>query len=79
MYSGSGERRVIYECILLKKKGDDAVSFAPAVRPDACYPESIEEIDLKSFIPKIRMKLPLRSFMSLALNRQSKLKSNLAQ
>jgi len=66
MYSGGGERTAIYECILLKKRGYDVVCFAPAVRPDACYPELIEQIDLKGFIPRVRMKLPLRDFLSLS-------------
>jgi len=66
MYSGGGERTAIHECILLKKRGHDVVCFAPAVRPDVCYPELIKQIDLKGFIPRVRMKLPLRDFLSLA-------------
>jgi len=66
MYSGGGERTAIYECILLKKRGYEVSCFAPAVRPDACYPELIREIDLKGFIPRVRMKLPLRDFLSLS-------------
>lgn len=66
MYSGGGERTAIYECILLKKRGHDVVCFAPAVRPDVCYPELIKQVDLKSFIPRVRMKLPLRDFLSLS-------------
>jgi len=66
MYSGGGERTAIYECILLKKRGHEVTCFAPAVRPDACYPELIEQIDLKGFIPRVRMKLPLRDFLSLS-------------
>jgi len=66
MYSGGGERTAIYECILLKKRGHDVVCFSPAVRPDVCYPELIKQIDLKGFIPRVRMKLPLRDFLSLA-------------
>lgn len=66
MYSGGGERTAIYECIFLKKKGYDVSCFAPAVRPDACYPELIQEIDLKGFIPRVRLRLPLRDFLSLS-------------
>jgi len=66
MYSGGGERTAIYECIHLKKRGHEVSCFAPAVRPDACYPELIKQIDLKGFIPRVRMKLPLRDFMSLS-------------
>ena len=66
MYSGGGERTAIYECILLKKRGHEVACFAPAVRPDACYPELIKQIDLKGFIPRVRMKLPLRDFLSLS-------------
>lgn len=66
MYSGGGERTAIYECMLLKKRGHEVSCFAPAVRPDACYPELIKEIDLKGVIPRVRMKLPLRDFLSLS-------------
>jgi len=66
MYSGGGERTAIYECILLKKRGHDVVCFAPAVRPDTSHPELIKQIDLKGFIPRVRMKLPLRDFLSLS-------------
>jgi len=66
MYSGGGERTAIYECIFLKKRGHEVSCFAPAVRPDACYPELIKQIDLKGFIPRVRMKLPLRDFLSLS-------------
>jgi len=66
MYSGGGERTALYECILLKKRGYDVSCFAPAIRPDVCYPELIRQIDLKGFIPKVRMNLPLRDFLSLS-------------
>jgi len=76
MYSGGGERTAIYECILLKKRGYDVACFAPAVRPDVCYPELIEQIDLKGVNSKSTNETsPQR--LSEASNTQSKLKSNL--
>jgi glycosyltransferase involved in cell wall biosynthesis len=66
MYSGGGERTVIYECILLKKRGHEVSCFAPAVRPDVCHPELIKQIDLRGFIPRVKISLPLRDFLSLS-------------
>ena len=68
MYSGGGERTAIYEYLLLKKRGYDVTCFAPAFRPDVCYPELIREIDLKTLLPRVRMKLPLRDFLSMTLS-----------
>lgn len=65
MYSGGGERTAIQECILLKESGYDVVCFAPAFRPDLCYPELIKEIDLRTLLPRVRMKIPLRDFLSM--------------
>lgn len=68
VYSGSGERAAIYEYLLLKKRGYDVTYFAPAFQPEVCHPELIREIDLKTLLPRVRMKLPLRDFLSMTLS-----------
>jgi len=68
MYSGGGERTAIYENLLLKEKGHKVTCFAPTVRTDVCYPDLIKGIDLKGFLPKVKIPLPLRDFLSLALS-----------
>jgi len=66
MYSGGGERTAIYESLLLKEKGYDVTCFAPATRFDVCYPDLLRKIDVKTFLPRVRMPLPLRDFLSMA-------------
>ncbi len=66
MYSGGGERTAIYEYLWLKEKGHKVSCFAPTARPDVCHPDLIKEIDLKGFLPKVKIPLPLRDFLSLA-------------
>jgi len=68
MYSGGGERTAIYECILLERRGHDVTCFVPAARRDLCYPELIKEIKLKTFLPRVRMRLPMRDFLSMMLS-----------
>jgi len=68
MYSGGGERTAIYECILLGRRGHDVTCFVPAARPDMCYPELIKEIRLKTFLPRVRVHLPMRDFLSMMLS-----------
>jgi len=68
MYSGGGERTAIYESILLEKRGHDVVCFAPTVRADACHPDLIKRINLYGFLPKVKVSLPLRDFLSLVLS-----------
>jgi glycosyltransferase involved in cell wall biosynthesis len=65
MYSGGGERTAIYEAILLRHRGHEATVFAPAIRRDVCFPDLINQIRLQSIIPKTKVKLPFRDFLSL--------------
>ena len=66
MYSGGGERTAIYESILLGRRGHEVSCFAPAIRPDVCYPELMRKINLRGFIPRVKINLPLRDFLSLS-------------
>jgi len=66
MYSGGGERTAIYEHLLLEKKGHHVECFAPTVRTDLCHPDLIEQVKPTGFLPKVKVPLPLRDFLSLA-------------
>jgi len=68
MYSGGGERTAIYESLLLRGMGHEVACFAPAVRPDACFPDLIGDVDPQGFLPRVRAPLPMRDFLSLALS-----------
>lgn len=66
MYSGGGERTAIYEAIMLQKMGHTVSCFAPAIRPDLCFPDLIGQIHLEGVIPRVKIKMPFRDFASLA-------------
>ena len=65
MYSGGGERTAIYESILLRRRGHEVTVFAPVIRKDACFPELIDQIELQSILPRTKVKVPFRDFVSL--------------
>lgn len=66
MYSGGGERTAIYESILLRRMGHEVTCFAPAIRPDLCFPDLITQIDLNGVLPRVKFWIPFRDFASLA-------------
>ena len=68
MYSGGGERVAIYECLLLRKRGYEIKCLSPAYRPEVCHPELIKEVKVEGLLPRLRFKIPLRDFVSLALS-----------
>jgi len=68
MYSGGGERTAICESLLLRRMGHEVACFAPAVRPDACFPDLIGDVNPQGFLPKVKAPLLLRDFLSLALS-----------
>jgi len=68
MYSGGGERHPINEALQLEKRGHHVECFAPAIRPDLSHPGLIDQIHPRGFLPKVRVPIPLRDFMSLGLS-----------
>jgi glycosyltransferase involved in cell wall biosynthesis len=51
---------------MLRKRGHEVRCFAPAIRPDICFPELITQIDLRGVLPRVRIGIPYRDFASLA-------------
>jgi glycosyltransferase involved in cell wall biosynthesis len=68
MYSGGGERTAIYESLLLRKRGHEVKCLSPAYRPEVCHPELIKEVKVEGLLPRLKVKIPLRDFVSLALS-----------
>jgi len=68
VYSGGGERVAIYESMLLKERGYDVVCYAPAIRADECFPDLIRHVDVRGFLPRIEMRIPLRDFLSMTIS-----------
>src|SRR4030043_2040504 len=60
VYSGGGGRIVLEEARGLKKKGYDVVIYAPTIDKDAFYPEFLEELEVKTFLPNLTKNLPFR-------------------
>lgn len=46
--------------------GHTVSCFAPAIRPDLCFPDLISKIPLEGVIPRVKIKIPFRDFASLA-------------
>jgi len=68
VYTGGGERVAIYESIALKERGYDVACYAPAIRVDECFPDLIRQVDLRRFLPSVKMKIPLRDFLSMSVS-----------
>ncbi len=65
VYSGGGERIVLEEARGLKKKGYDVVIYAPTIDKEACYPEFLEELEVKTFLPNLTKNLPFRDALRM--------------
>lgn len=61
IYSGGGERIVLEEARGLKRRGYEVEVFAPTVDKNLCYPEFLEELGVKMFLPSFIGSLPLRN------------------
>jgi|GEM_PF-957525 len=67
IYSGGGERIVLEEVKGLKQRGYDVTCYAPALNRENCYPDLIDEIGVKTFLPQLPKWFPLRDAIAMAL------------
>lgn len=51
IYSGGGERLVLEEAKGLKKRGHEVTIFAPVVDRERCFPDIINQFEIKTFLP----------------------------
>jgi uncharacterized protein (TIRG00374 family) len=66
-YAGGGERLVLEEVRGLRKLGHEVECFAPIVDSQACYPELIAEVGVKSLLPRPPDFIPGRVAISVFL------------
>jgi glycosyltransferase involved in cell wall biosynthesis/uncharacterized membrane protein YbhN (UPF0104 family) len=65
-YSGGGERLVIEEVLGLRRRGYEVECFAPTVDASRCYPDLIDEVRVKTFLPQLPRWFPLREAVQMA-------------
>jgi len=66
-YAGGGERLVLEEVRGLRQLGHEVECFAPIVDPEACYPELIRQVGVRSLLPRPPSWLPGRVALSVLL------------
>ena len=64
-YSGGGERIVIEEVLGLRRRGYGVECFAPTVDANACYPDLIGEVGVRTLVPQLPRWLPLRDALHM--------------
>jgi len=67
-YSGGGERLVLEEVLGLRRLGHDVVCYAPTLDKDLCYPDIIETVGVKTFLPQLPQWFPLRDAIAMVLS-----------
>src|SRR4029077_6669038 len=68
VYSGGGERIVLEEVRGLRQRGHAVVCFAPTLHRENCYPDFIDEIGVKTFLPQLPAGFPLRDAIAMSLS-----------
>lgn len=53
VYSGGGERVVLEEVMGLRRWGREVVCFAPTLDKEVAYPDFMQEVGVKSFLPQL--------------------------
>lgn len=61
IYSGGGERIVLEEALGLKKRGYKVEVFAPTLDKKMCFPDLVNRVDVKTFLPNLFDKFPLKN------------------
>jgi glycosyltransferase involved in cell wall biosynthesis len=67
-YSGGGERLVLEEVMGLRRLGHDVVCYAPTLDKEACYPDIIDIVGVKTFLPQLPRWFPLRDAIAMVLS-----------
>jgi len=65
-YSGGGERLVIEEVLGLRRRGYEVECYAPTVDASRCYPDLIDEVRVKTFLPQLPRWFPFREAVQMA-------------
>jgi len=67
-YSGGGERLVLEEVLGLRRLGHEVVCYAPTLDREACFPDLVEEVGVKTFLPQLPKGFPLRDALSMVMS-----------
>lgn len=68
VYSGGGERIVLEQAKGLKKRGHEVLVFAPTIDKKLCYPISLKELEVKTFLPSFTERLPYRDALRMVVS-----------
>ena len=61
IYSGGGERIVLEEARGLRDRGYEVEVYAPTVDYSNCFPEFLNDLKVKMFLPSLIDRLPYRN------------------
>jgi glycosyltransferase involved in cell wall biosynthesis len=67
-YSGGGERIVLEEALGLRRLGHEVACYAPTLNRKACYPDFIDEVGVRTFLPQLPTWFPLRDAIAMAFS-----------
>jgi len=67
-YSGGGERIVLEEVMGLRRLGHEVACYAPTLNRKKCYPDFIDEVGVRTFLPQLPTWFPLRDAIAMALS-----------
>jgi len=68
IYNGGGERIVLEEAIGLKERGFDVEVYAPTLDSDKCYPQMVNKLGVKMFLPCFINELPFRNAIRMIVS-----------
>ena len=68
VYSGGGERIVLEDAVGLRRLGHEVVCNAPTLDRCACYPDFIDEVGVKTFLPQLPKWFPLWDAIGMTLS-----------
>jgi glycosyltransferase involved in cell wall biosynthesis len=67
IYSGGGERIVLGQMDELKKRGYEVECWVPVWDKDRCFPDLIDDYDIKTFLPQLPNWVPYRHAMLMVV------------
>jgi glycosyltransferase involved in cell wall biosynthesis len=68
VYSGGGERIVLEEVLGLRRLGHEVVCFAPTLDRELCYPDFIDKVGVRTFLPQFPRWFPLWDAIGMTLS-----------